>query len=122
MVTYLKINGVAMPTPKVYTIQRSDLDSDNTNRSEAGYLTRNRVRGNVYKVMCEWRLRENDLKLLNSALSPDIFMAEIYDGTTGLYLTLPKCYASADRPSTLVLPQDDPRQNIWDFKCDIIEY
>lgn len=122
MVTYLKINGVAMPTPRAYSIQRSDLDSQNTTRSEAGKLQRDRIRDNTYKVMCEWRVRERDLQKLNSALSPEEFTAQIYDGTTGKYLTISHAYASADRVSTLVLPENDPSQNWWDFKCDIIEY
>lgn len=123
MVIYLKINGVAMPTPKVYSIQRSDLDSDNTTRNEAGELQRDRIRDNTYKVICQWRVKETDLRKLNSALSPEQFTAEIYDGTTGRYLTIQKAYASADRVSTLVMPDPDtPNNNWWDFACDIIEY
>lgn len=123
MIVYLKINGVAMPTPRAYSIQRSDLDSQNTTRSEAGYLQRDRVRANTYKVVYDWRVQERDLQKLNSALSSEEFTAEIYDGTTGAYLTIARAYASADRTSTLVLPnENDPSQNWWDFKCDIIEY
>lgn len=121
MLTYLKINGVAMPTPRVYSIQRSDLDSENTTRNEAGFLQRERVRSNAYRVSYEWRIQEADLQKLNSYLSNEEFTAEIYDGTTGGYLTI-TAYASADRVSTLVLPENDPRDNWWDFKCDIIEY
>lgn len=122
MVTYLKINGVGMPTPKAYSIQRSDLDSQNTTRNEAGYLQRDRIRDNTYKINCEWRIQEKDLQKLNSALSPEQFTAEIYDGTTGGYLTIEEAYASADRISTLVLPEPNPGDNWWDFSCSIIQY
>lgn len=120
-VTYLKINGVAMPTPKAYSIQRSDLDSDGTTRDEAGYLKRDRVRADTYKVICEWRVQEPDLQKLNTYLSKEKFKAEIYDGTTGRYLNL-TAYASSDRTSTLVLPEPNPKDNWWDFSCNIIQY
>ena len=120
-VTYLKIDGVAMPTPKAYSIQRSDLDSDGTTRDEAGYLKRDRVRANTYKVIYEWRVKETDLQKLNSYLSREKFIAQIYDGTTGGYLNI-TAYASADRTSTLVLPEPNPSNNWWDFSCSVIEY
>lgn len=120
MVTYLRINGVVMPAPQTFKIQKADLDSEKTTRSETGFLKRDRIRANVYKIECSWLIQEADLQKLNMYLSLKEFQAEFYDGTTGNY-TICLMYAG-DRTSELLLPKNNPSDNWWSFSCNLIEY
>lgn len=120
MVTYLKINGVVMPTPKSYIVLLSDLDSEKTSRSELGYLKRDRIRANVYKINLEWRVQQKDVIVLRRYLSNSSFNATFYDPTLGGYV-IAKMYAG-DKEFTLVQQNDDPAKEWWDVTCNLIEY
>jgi hypothetical protein len=120
VVTYLKINNVAMPVPSSFTVLRSDLDSEKTSRSETGYLKRDRVRANVYKLQFEWIVQEADLQTLQSYLSLEKFTATFYDSTTGKYQS--KTMYAGDRTCSLLRPSNTQSKTWWQFSCDLIEY
>ena len=46
----LTVNGTALPAPNSYRVQLSDLDSEDTARTEDGLLVRQRVRAGVAKL------------------------------------------------------------------------
>lgn len=117
---YLRIDGVLMPTPKTYSIDRSDLDSENTTRSLSGVMNRDRVRQGVYKIKATWLITTADLIKLTQALSPASMQVKFFDGTTGMYVTT-KMYAG-DRSSTLALQKKNYNDIWWEFSCDLIEY
>ena len=50
----LTINGTALPAPNSYRVQLSDLDSEDTARTEDGLLVRQRVRAGVAKLSVSW--------------------------------------------------------------------
>lgn len=120
MVKYLVIDGVEMPAPSTYTIKRTDIDGDDSLISEAGISKRDRIRQGVYEIPCDWIIREKELQKLYNALSRESFNAEIYDGTTGSYITI-NAKASNERTATLTMPNDNPIKNLWSFSCSIIE-
>lgn len=119
-IEYLKIDGVLMPAPKTYSIDRSDLDSENTTRSLSGIMNRDRVREGVYKIKATWLVTTTDLIKLTQALTPASMQVRFFDGTTGTYITT-KMYAG-DRSSTLTLQNKNYKDMWWEFSCDLIEY
>ena len=50
----LTVNGTALPAPNSYRVQLSDLDSEDTARTEDGLLVRQRVRAGVAKLSVSW--------------------------------------------------------------------
>lgn len=67
----ITINGVGLPAPTSYKIPRFDLDSSDTNRNEAGYMQRDRVRQGIYKIELEWRmLTSTEVNKIESAIQP----------------------------------------------------
>lgn len=119
-IEYLKIDGVLMPAPKTYSIDRSDLDSENTSRSLSGIMNRDRVRQGVYKIKATWLVTTPDLIKLTQALTPASIQVCFFDGTTGKYVTC-KMYAG-DRSSSLALQKENYKEMWWEFTCDLIEY
>ena len=118
---YIYIDGVAMPAPSNYTIKYSDIDGNDDDISEAGYRKRDRIRSNVCTVSCDWVIREEQLKKLCSALSPETFEAKIYNGMTGGYITI-TAKTSTERTASLSLPNTtNTAKNLWSFSCNIIE-
>jgi hypothetical protein len=117
---YITINGYTLPTPISYEVQRSDLDSSETNRSESGYLHRNRLREGVYKVIATWRLTVSQLKDVTNALSPAEFSATFIDLTTFSYHTT-TMYAG-DRTASVVRSSESVGELLVDFSVNIIEY
>jgi hypothetical protein len=121
MVTWLKINGVTMPTPKSFQILRADLDSDKSSRSEAGYMKRDRVRADTRKFTLSWTLKESDMIFLLSYLSLVEFTAEVYDATIGGYAQY-TMYAG-DRTADLIKwNPENPSENWYTVSCNLIEY
>lgn len=67
----ITINGVGLPAPTSYKIPRFDLDSSDTNRNEAGYMQRDRVRQGIYKIELEWRMLTNaEVNKIETAIQP----------------------------------------------------
>lgn len=117
---YIRIDGVLMPAPKSYGIDRSDLDSENTSRSLSGIMNRDRVRQGVYKIKASWLVNTIELVKLTQALAPESIQVKFFDGTTGMYVTT-KMYAG-DRSSTIALQKKNYNETLWEFSCDLIEY
>ena len=65
----LKIGDTDMPEPAKYNVTLQDIDSENTRRTESGVLTRDRVRGGVYKIQVTWNVNDSDLKKITSAIA-----------------------------------------------------
>lgn len=102
-------------------MQCADLDSDETNRSESGYLHRNRIRTNVYKIIATWRLPVSELAKLTEALTPDEFSVRFLDLNTCSYQT--RLMYAGNKSSKVVLScSDDIGDFLVDFSCNLIEF
>ena len=119
---FITIDSIALPTPfnGGYSISRSDLDSENSNRSQSGYLRRQRIRSGIYKLEITWRVKQSELKTITDAIEPTEFSCTFYDGTTNSYKTC-TMYAS-DRSASLVLRDSTDSNSIWDLTVSLIEY
>ena len=68
--TLLTIDGVELPNPSKYDMTYSDLDSENSYTSEAGYLVRDMVRSNHVTIDVSWdKLKPKQTKLILGAVS-----------------------------------------------------
>lgn len=117
---YIAINGVLLPAPVSYEVQRSDLDSDQTTRNENGVLKRDRIRCGVYKIVASWRVHTNELEMLTNALSPSSFTVRFIDLTTCSYRTA-TMYAG-DKSAKVVIGAEDINGIIVDYNCNLIEF
>ena len=77
-----KVNGVAMPTPKSFTVNISDLDGE-TNRNANGDLIRDRI-ATKRKIEIEYQpLDSEEVSLILKAISPVFINVEYPDPQEG---------------------------------------
>lgn len=120
MQTLIKFGSFTPISPRSYGVQRSDLDSEDSGRSETGMMFRNRIRAGVYKIQVTWRVNRSQLSAIANAISPDSFSATFFDPTTASTKTC-TMYAG-DRSATMVLNADTAAETLWDLSVNFIEY
>lgn len=82
--SYLKINGVEMPTPLPYKAIISDLDSDKSSRNTKGRLYRDRI-ATKRKIELEWGiLTDEECKKVLNAVAPQEITVEFIDPQKGI--------------------------------------
>ena len=98
----MEVNGTPLPAPLAggYTVSRRDLDSQNTTRSEAGYMFRDRVREGMYKIEANWEMTMEELAMVCELISPAIFNIKFFDITSCQYVTT-QMYVG-DRTATVI--------------------
>ena len=115
----LKIGNVDTPEPAKYNVTLQDIDSENTQRTEAGTQNRDRVRGGVYKITVMWKVGDSDLKKITSAVAPASLSVTFYDPTTGTTPT--KDMYCGDRSGELRFYKPDGA-SLWELSLSLIEY
>ena len=114
----ITIGAIPLPDPAEYSVTLQDIDSENTRRTEAGILTRDRVRAGVYKIQATWKVNKTDLKKITDAVSPAKFSVTFFDPTTSTNPTRPM-YVS-DRTARLLHLESG--QSLWELTLSLIEY
>lgn len=93
-----KVNGVAMPTPKSFTVNISDLDGE-SNRNANGDLIRDRI-ATKRKLEIEYPpLDPSDISLILKAISPVFISVEYPDPQEGRFIT--KTMYAGDKSSPM---------------------
>lgn len=115
--TLLKIGSFVVPKITAFSLSLADLDSENTGRSESGYMSRDVIRKDVASLSLSCRLTDSELDQMTEALKPDAFQATFRAPVSGGKKTA-KMYAG-DRSMTLV---SDTPSELWDFSVNLIEY
>ena len=91
----LSIDGVQLPAPMTYSVEYSDLDSDDTGRSEDGLLHRVRIRAGVAKIKVSWeQLDTATLDSILNAIAPESLSVTYYFGvqkTATMYASAQSC-------------------------------
>lgn len=118
----IKIGSTSLPDPVKYSVTLQDIDSENTRRTEAGTMTRDRVRAGVYKIQVAWKVTKTQLKTITDAISPAQFSVTFFDPTTSTNPT--KYMYSGDRTGKLILLKDpnNPGESLWELSTSLIEY
>lgn len=90
----IKINGTLIPTPSEISVEINNLDSDSVRPVSTGILRRNRIRSNMLKITCTYKLNTfTDVMNILKVLTPAEFTAELYIPDHGIRGTK-KMYAS----------------------------
>jgi len=118
MSAIITIGSTELPAPVEYTVTLQDIDSENTRRTEAGILTRDRVRAGVYKIQATWKVNKTDLKKITDAVSPAKFSVTFFDPTTSSNPT--KDMYVGDRTARLIHLESG--QSLWELSLSLIEY
>lgn len=118
MSAIITIGSTELPAPVEYTVTLQDIDSENTRRTEAGILTRDRVRAGVYKIQATWKVNKTDLKKITDAVSPAKFSVTFFDPTTSTNPTRPMYVG--DRMARLIYLESG--QSLWELSLSLIEY
>jgi hypothetical protein len=95
----LKINGVAVATPKVFRVEISDIDGETT-RNARGDIIRDRV-ATKRKLNCEWApLTMAEISTLLKAVRNVFFTVEYPDPMEGKVIT--KTFYVGDRSTPML--------------------
>lgn len=116
----IRIGTTDLPGPSEYSVTLQDIDSENTRRTEAGVLTRDRVRAGVYKIQAKWKVSKAQLKIITDALAPAKFNVTFFDPTTSTNPT--RSMYCGDRDANLVLNKASPDDSRWELSVSLIEY
>lgn len=93
-----KVNGVAMPTPKSFNVNISDLDGE-SNRNANGELIRDRI-ATKRKLEIEYQpLDPDEISLILKAISPVFINVEYPDPQEGEFIT--KTMYAGDKSSPM---------------------
>lgn len=105
----LKINGVAIATPKVFKVSLYDIDGE-TYRNAKGELMRDRI-GTKRKLECEWpALTMAQISPLLQTVKDEFFTVEYPDPYEGTTVT--KTFYVGDRTAPMLMQKDG--QILWE--------
>lgn len=77
----IKIGAFTPVWPTQYGVELSDMDGENSNRSEAGFMNRDRVRAGIFKLKLGWtNLKTGEVDALLNAVSPESVTVTFYFG------------------------------------------
>ena len=104
------------PSPTEYSVDMQDIDSADTGRGETGYMNRESVRANLYKIKVKFsNITSNDVLAIKRAIAPAQFNVSFFDGdtvTATMYV--------GDR--TITLKSIDSNANcFWDMSFNLTE-
>ena len=114
----MKINGNEIPAPTIdsYKIEKNDIDSSNSGRSETGLMLREIIRKRVYKVSAKWRLTSEECASLENLLSQSSFNLTFTEN--GAEITR-NFYCSAVAKSLVGVSQSG---QLWALSANMVEY
>ena len=114
----LKINGVAIATPKSFQVDISDLDGE-TGRNANGTLIRDRI-ATKRKLSCAWpSLSMGEVSTLLQAVENKSFTVEYPDPMAGANMT--KTFYVGDRQMPVYMKKNG--QVVWEgLTMNFIEY
>ena len=113
----VKLGSYYPPTPTKYSLEISDIDSEDTGRGETGYMSRERVRAGIYKLALGFtNITSDDVLSIKEAISGEEITVELFDGST----VSAQMY-SGNR--TLELKSVDDNSNcFWDMSFNLTEF
>lgn len=113
----ISFNGYRPPANKItkYSVSQNDLDSENSGRSESGYMTRSRIRKGLFKIEFEaTALTNSEMHSLLQAISPTSFTVKFDFG--GSSLESVKMYVGDRNIEKFVI------SNAWTVGFSLVQY
>lgn len=120
--TFLSINGVALPTPSFYAVDNDDIDSSDSSRSdETGMMKRRRIRKGVRTCDVKWILDGSAARGLQVNLSEPLLKVRLLDPGTASYSS---CDMYAKNIKSVFYQQQNGSEtkSYWEISCKLIEY
>lgn len=113
----VKFGSYTPPAPTKYSLEVSDIDSENSGRGETGYMSRERVREGIYKLSLGFtNITSAEVLAIKEAISPEEITVKLFDGS----IETVKMY-SGNR--TIDLKSIDDEANcFWDMSFNLTEY
>ena len=113
----VKLGSYVPPSPTKYSLEVSDIDSEDTGRGETGYMARERVRAGIYKLSLTFtNITSDEVLAIKKAIAPEEISVELFDGE----LIQAQMY-SGNR--TLDLKSVDEQSNcFWDMSFSLTEF
>ena len=110
------INGTEIPDPETdgYVIDRNDIDSSATGRTESGYMYREVVRTGVYKISMQFHVTAEECRLIENLLSSPNFTLRFLDRGIWSEKTM---YCSSNSSQCLSVMGDE----MWILSCSCQE-
>lgn len=107
----LKINGVAIATPKTFKVNIYDIDGE-TYRNTRGDLIRDRIT-TKRKLECEWPpLTMTQISTLLKAVEDEFFQVEYPDPYEGAFIT--KTFYVGDRTAPMLRQNQQTGEILWE--------
>ena len=115
----INIDGVDLPTPTKFKPPNFDLDSEDTNRNELGYMQRDRVRQGIYKLELAWKnITSSELATIKASVTPEkvkvTFPSEVGDIKKDMY--------AGDRNIEMVSYDKDYNKILWNIEFNLTKY
>lgn len=118
---FIQIGNYSLPAPTAYSCDYEDLDSDKTTRNERGYLKRDRLRADMFKISASFRVHIKDLSAIANAVKPKTFSVKVFDLTTG-NTTTKTMYASSKHAEIVSVVDKSKVGNTYvDYSFNLIE-
>lgn len=113
----VQLGSYTPPAPTKYSLEISDIDSEDTGRGETGVMSRERVRAGIYKLSLGFtNLTSEQVLAIKQAISPEEITVKLFDGSqvnANMY--------SGNR--TLDLKSIDDESNcFWDMSFNLTEF
>jgi len=118
----ITIGATALPNPIEYEISRSDLDSEDTGRSESGYMRRDRVRAGIYKVRASFLVSKANLKVITDPISAASFSATVFDPYAAADPTLTMYVGDRSAKLSKYVDEAHPADSYWELTFSLVEF
>lgn len=118
------INNTAVPgKPTKYNVGSYDLDSSDSERSETGYLIRNRVRQGIPKLELSYTVNSDMVAQIAAMLTGAKFSVRFYNPHTNAYVT--QDMYVGDRSCSLkkyLGTEPGLSQMLWEYSFNLVAY
>lgn len=113
----ITIGAYTCPDPIEYGFELNDLDSENTGRSEDGYMTRERIRHGVVKISLKWTmLTTTEANAILDAVTPVSFSVTWQYANTTRTSTM---YCAGQSVNCKGIPSTNDYR--WEISLNLIE-
>lgn len=120
----LTINNATTANPSDYKVTRSDLDTENTTRTEDGVLTRDRCRAGIYKIEASWTaITWAQLKTITDATAGSSFTVLFLNPFAGATNTSGTFYCGDRTASCHTLTSEAGyTASRWDLTVQLVQF
>ncbi len=119
---FLKVGDTVLPTPSYYCVNKNDIDSSDSARSdETGVTHRRRIREGVATCDVKWILSGDEANSLLEILR-GIKLSVTYLDPVNCGYKSSTMYATNKKSTFYQVSNDSESSSYWEISCRLIEY